>query len=101
MTHKLDLDEVRHCAKLARLGIDDARAARYATQLSKILAYVEQLGQLDTEGVPPTTHPTAIEDRLREDKPREGLSTEAALHNAPDKHESFFRVPKVLDQENA
>ncbi|MFQ5461056.1 MAG: Asp-tRNA(Asn)/Glu-tRNA(Gln) amidotransferase subunit GatC [Phycisphaerae bacterium] len=101
MTHTLDLDEVRHVARLARLEIDDGRAARYAAQLSKILAYVEQLSALDTDGVPPTTHPAAGSAKLREDTVHASLPTEAALHNAPQTQESFFKVPKVLDQEDA
>ena len=101
MVHKIELEEVRHVARLARLGIDDTQAARYAAQLSRILAYVEQLSELDTEGVPPTTRPLAIEPRLRKDAVGKPLSTEAALYNAPLTQESFFKVPKVLDQENA
>lgn len=101
MNQALDEQTVRTVAHLARLKISDEEVARYAAQLSRVLAYVEQLNQLDTRDVPPTAHPLPLNNVFREDEPREGWSTDAALANAPQRHESYFQVPRVLDQETA
>ncbi len=101
MAGSLDESAVRHVAHLARLKITDEEAARYADQLSKILDHVRQLNELDTSNVPPTAHPLAVTNVFREDEVRPSWSSDAALANAPDRHGEFFRVPKVLDQEEA
>lgn len=101
MSEGLDQAAVRHVAHLARLKITDEEGALYATQLSKVLDYVRQLNELDTSDVPPTAHPLPIANVLRDDVVRPSWSTDEALSNAPDHDRSFFRVPKVLDQENA
>ncbi len=101
MNQTLDEQTVRQVAHLARLKITDDEVARYAAQLSRVLAYVEQLNELDTRDVPPTAHPLPLHNVFREDAPREGWSVETALANAPGHHESFFQVPRVLDQETA
>ena len=101
MASSLDEAAVRHVARLARLKITDAEAVMFASQLSKVLEYVEQLNEVDTRDVPPTAHPLPVSNVLREDVVRPSLTPEQALHNAPDRHEGFFRVPKVLDQESS
>ena len=101
MPASLDEAAVRHVANLARLRITDEECSRYATQLSKILDYVRQLNELDTAGVPPTVHPLAAANVLREDIVRPSWAPADALANAPDHDDKFFRVPKVLDQESA
>src|SRR3990172_7577824 len=101
MASSLDEAAVRHVARLARLKTTDVEAALFALQLSKVLEYVEQLNEVDTHNVPPTAHTLPVSNIFREDVVRSSWSTEEALHNAPDGHDGFFRVPKVLDQESS
>ena len=102
-TTKLLLDDstVRHVAHLARIAITDAEVRLYGEQLSKILDYVNQLNELDTSDVPPTEHPLLASNVSSPDAPHRSWSPDDALKNAPDRHGDFFRVPKVLDQEDA
>ena len=96
---KSPLDEfgVRKVARLARLHLSDEEARLFAGQLSEILGYMDQLRELDTEGVEPLVNPLALHDVLRDDVPRPGLTTEQALANAPDQTDGHFRVPAVFD----
>lgn len=97
----LDEDTVRHVAHLARIAITDEEVRLYSQQLSKILDYVNQLNELDTSNVPPAEHPLAASDVFRADVVQPSWSSDVALKNAPDRHGDYFRVPKVLDQEDA
>ena len=101
MASTLDEAAVRHVAHLARLRITDEEVARYAAQLSTILRYVEQLNELDTTGVEPTAHALGVSNVFRDDTVRPSLDAARALSNAPDRQDDFFRVPKVLDQDDA
>lgn len=96
---RVEESTVRHIAGLARLSVDEAEAARFAHQLSTILDYVAQLNELDTRDVPPTAHPLLLSNVVREDEVRESWDVEKALASAPARQDTFFRVPKVLDQE--
>jgi aspartyl-tRNA(Asn)/glutamyl-tRNA(Gln) amidotransferase subunit C len=97
----IDETTVRHIANLARLNVTDEEVARYTSQLSQILDYARQLDEVDTGEVPPTAHPLPVKNVFRGDQPHGSWVPEKALANAPDPHDSFFRVPKVLDQEEA
>ncbi len=101
MSSSLDEAAVRHVAHLARLEISDEEVRRYADQLSAVLGYVDQLNELDTTDVPPTTHAVPLSNVFRDDAVRASLDAERALSNAPKQQDGFFRVPKVLDQESA
>jgi aspartyl-tRNA(Asn)/glutamyl-tRNA(Gln) amidotransferase subunit C len=101
MASSLDEAAVRHVARLARLKITDAEAALFASQLSKVLEYIEQFNEVDTRNVPPTAHALPVSNVFREDVVRSSWTPDQALHNAPDRHDGFFRVPKVLDQESS
>jgi aspartyl-tRNA(Asn)/glutamyl-tRNA(Gln) amidotransferase subunit C len=98
---QLDDVTVRHVAHLARIAISDAEVRLYGEQLSKILDYVNQLREVDTSHVPPSEHPLLAANVFRPDVPHQPWSPDVALKNAPDRHGDFFRVPKVLDQEDA
>jgi aspartyl-tRNA(Asn)/glutamyl-tRNA(Gln) amidotransferase subunit C len=93
----LDEAQVRHVAKLARLKLDDAAVALYAKQLGGILEYVDQLKSVDVTGVEPMAHPLSLQNVLREDVVKAGLTTQQVLANAPGKDGPYFAVPKVLD----
>ena len=97
MPAKIDPDQVRRIARLARINLTTDELKEFAGQLSDILDYVDQLNELDTEGVEPTTHPLKISNVFRQDQIGESLSNEQALANAPQRHGDFFAVPKVLE----
>lgn len=97
----IDNELVRHIATLSRLTLTDAEVGRYASDLSAILAYVDQLSELDTDAVEPTAHVLPVHNVLRADEVRPSPGPDAVLKNAPERHDTFFRVPKVLDQESA
>ena len=89
----IDREQVLHVAKLARLKLTDEEVERMAGELSVILDSIEKIGELDLEGVEPTSHVVNLENVLREDVPRPSLSREKALENAPDSSDEGFRVP--------
>lgn len=90
---------VRYAAALARISLNREEEKIFAGQLSHILGYVEQLREVDTEGIHPTTHvlPT-MKNVFREDKPFPSVSTEEALLNAPDGTSEFFKVPRIIKE---
>lgn len=94
---KIDASTVRHVAALARLAVSEDDVATLAHQLTDILGYAEQLQGVDMTGVIPTSHPFPLENVLRKDESRPGLSREAALANAPDSDGEQVRVPAVLE----
>jgi aspartyl-tRNA(Asn)/glutamyl-tRNA(Gln) amidotransferase subunit C len=97
MSALIDESEVRRIAKLARLNLCDDEVRLFAGQLANILDYVRQIEALDTKGVEPTAPATGMTNVLREDEPRDGLSHQQALANAPETQEGCFRVPAVID----
>ncbi len=101
MSDTLDESAVRHVAHLARLKISDEEVARFAVQLSAILKYMDQLNEVETDDVPPTAHALELANVLRDDSIRTPCSAAEAIRNAPQSQDTFFRVPKVLDQESA
>ena len=89
----IDRAQVLHVAKLARLRLTDEEVERMSGELSTILEAIEQIAELDLEGVQPTSHVIDLENVLRPDEPRPCLPRERALENAPDATEDGFRVP--------
>ena len=80
-------------ARLARLKLDENELERMQGELSGILEHIERIGELDLEGVDPTSHVIALENVLRADEPRPSLPRERALAAAPDAAADGFRVP--------
>ena len=90
----LSRDQVLHVARLARLQLSDDELERYAAELSKVVDWIDKIGELgDLEGVPPTSHVVDVENRLRADEPTPSLPVEEALQSAPDAGDGGFRVP--------
>lgn len=87
-------EQVRHVAKLARLGLSDEQVATLGIGLNGILEQVDALQALDLEGIEPTAHAVAVTNVMRPDVIREGLSQEDALKNAPDQQDGAFLIPK-------
>jgi len=89
----IERDQVLHVARLARLKLTDDEVDRMAGEMSKILEHVEQMNELDLEGVEPTSHVVELQNVLRDDVPRESLPRDRALEQAPDPAQGGFRVP--------
>ena len=83
-------------ANLARLNVDENEVEKLAGQIGDILAYVDTLEKVNTEGVEPTTHATALSNALREDVVHEHPGTSQTLANAPESEDGMFVVPKVV-----
>jgi aspartyl-tRNA(Asn)/glutamyl-tRNA(Gln) amidotransferase subunit C len=95
---RLSQDEVRYVAELAKLRLSEAEIEQYAGQLSAILEYAERLQEVDTSSVPPTPYVLPLANVMRADEPEPCLSNEAALANAPDHEDGFFRVRAVFEE---
>lgn len=93
----VDADTVRKIARLARIGIADADVAPIAGELSAILGWIEQLGEVDTTGVPPMTAVIPNHLAWRVDAVTDGGIQAKVLANAPDATSGFFAVPKVIE----
>jgi len=93
----LDRAAVRHIAMLARIRVSDQEADALVGELGKILAWVEQLGEVDTSGVQPMASVVARQLPLRADEVSEGNLSDRLLANAPEPAMGFFTVPKVVE----
>jgi aspartyl-tRNA(Asn)/glutamyl-tRNA(Gln) amidotransferase subunit C len=94
---KISVADVEHVARLARLELTEEEKILFAGQMGDILGYVEKLKELNTEGILPTSHAVPMENAFREDAARPSIGIEKALANAPDRVDSFYRVPKVIE----
>lgn len=93
----LSPDEVRHIAHLARLRIEEDDIADYAGNLSRIVDFVDQLGQADTESVTPMAHPLEMAQRLRDDEVTESNHRDEYQENAPATEQGLYLVPRVIE----
>jgi len=93
----LDKDTVKNIAYLARIRVADDKLEPMAGELSSIMDWIEQLQELDTEGVEPMASPVAVDLPQRKDAVTDGNCQDAVLKNAPDSEDSFFAVPKVVE----
>ena len=84
-------------AKLARLHLSEEEIAKFQSQLSQVLQYVEKLEQVNVEGVEPTAHANAVFNVFRKDESRPGFTANEALANAPRQANGLFIVPKVIE----
>ena len=93
----IERKDVEHVARLARLALTDAEIEKMREQLNGILAYIEKLNALQTEGVEPTSHAVPMVNVMRDDAPGPCLPRDEALANAPDRAGEFFRVPRIIE----
>lgn len=93
----LKTDDVRNIAHLARLHIDEADVDKYAADLSSILDLVDQMNQVDSQGVTPLANPLDATQRLRADEVAESDQRDKFQGIAPDVEQGFYRVPKVIE----
>lgn len=89
--------DVRYAAQLARISLTEDEAAKFQTQLSQIIEFVEKLSTVDVSGVEPTAHTNALFNVLRDDKARDWFGPEEALANAPRQANGLFIVTKVVE----
>ena len=90
-------EQVRHIARLARIAMSDEELERLVPELNAIIGWVEQLAEVDTDGVEPLTAVIDQKLRLRDDAVTDGNIREEVLANAPDAQHGFFAVPKVIE----
>jgi aspartyl-tRNA(Asn)/glutamyl-tRNA(Gln) amidotransferase subunit C len=90
-------EQVRHIAKLARIAMSDEELDRLLPELNNILGWVEQLGEVNTDGVEPLTAVIDQKLRLRDDVVNDGDCRDDVLANAPEAQHGFFAVPKVIE----
>lgn len=93
----LDKETVRKVATLARLRMDDAELEQRAPQLSKIIGFVEQLAEVNTDNVEPLASVVDITLPLRKDEITDGNCADKVLANAPESAQGYFVVPKVVE----
>ncbi|HSM95854.1 MAG TPA: Asp-tRNA(Asn)/Glu-tRNA(Gln) amidotransferase subunit GatC [Rhizomicrobium sp.] len=93
----VDKDTVRRIAKLARIALDESRVEPMERELNGILAWVEQLQEVNVEGVEPMTSVVAQKLKMRDDVVTDGNIAEAVTANAPMSEDHFFVVPKVVE----
>ncbi len=93
----IDTETARRVAKLARIKVEDEDLPALAQDFNRILGFVEQLNEVDVEGVEPMTSVTPMRLKRRVDEVTDGDQQDKVLANAPDAREGFFAVPKVVE----
>ena len=93
----IDTETARRVAKLARIAVEDDRLPALAEEFNAILGFIEQLQEVDVEGVEPMVSVTPMRLPRREDAVTDGNQQDKVLSNAPDAREGFFAVPKVVE----
>ena len=94
---KVTKEDLQNVAVLSRLAIPADQEEKYIGQMDKILTYMDNLAELDTENVKPTTYALPMQNVFRKDEVKASLDRDAALANAPLKEDGYFKVPKVLE----
>jgi len=93
----VDADTVRRIAHLARIAVNEDEIEHLKGELNAILAWVEQLGEVDVAGVEPMTSVTPMKMKMREDKVTDGEIVDQVTKNAPMSDDGFYLVPKVIE----
>lgn len=94
----LSESEVSYVAKLAHLGLTNKEISKFSNQLSQIINFVDQLNEVDTKNVIPTSQVSGLTNVVREDIVTKSFTQEEALFNAPDSYNGYFRVKAVFDK---
>ena len=96
---KITLQDVEYVASLAQLSLDDEAKQRLVREMGDVLAYIDKLNELDTDGVEPMMHVLDLNNVFREDVVTGSLDRDTALQNAPKTDGEYFLVPRILDTE--
>jgi len=94
----IDRKDVGHVARLTRLALTEPELEQMRVELNSILAHLDTLRAVPTEGIEPTSHAVDIVNVMREDEVEPCLPQDAALANAPDPSGDFFRVPRIIEE---
>lgn len=94
---RISMDQVKHVAHLARLAITEEEAEKFQQQLDQMISFAEQLNELDTDEVKPTSHVLDMKNVMREDVAKPGLPVEEVVKNAPDCKDGYIRVPSIME----
>ncbi|WP_182188445.1 Asp-tRNA(Asn)/Glu-tRNA(Gln) amidotransferase subunit GatC [Pectinatus frisingensis] len=94
---KITKQTVENVAMLSRLNIADNKMDKYIEEFSNFLEYVDVLQQVNTENIKPTAHVLPLQNVFREDIVKSSLSREAALANAPEQEDGYFKVPRIIE----
>lgn len=94
---RISIDQVKHVAHLARLAISEKEAEKLTQELDAIITFAEQLNELDTENVEPTSHVLDMKNVMREDVAGKGLPREEVLKNAPNHQNGQIKVPSIIE----
>ncbi len=93
----IDVEEARRVARLARIRVEEDDLPELARAFNTILGFIDELNEVDVEGVAPMTSVTPQRLARRPDRVTDGGRQDAVLANAPDAREGFFAVPKVVE----
>ena len=93
----VDIDTVKRVAKLARIAVDDARAEKMQSELNAIFGFIDQLNEVDIDGVEPMTSVVEMDMKKRDDTVTDGDKPRDVTSNAPASEDDFFMVPKVIE----
>jgi aspartyl-tRNA(Asn)/glutamyl-tRNA(Gln) amidotransferase subunit C len=93
----VDAADVRRIAHLARISLDESRVEPMRAEINGILQWIEQLREVNVEGVEPMTSVTPMKLRMRKDEVTDGGHPDRVLKNAPNANDNFFVVPKVVE----
>lgn len=94
---RISADQVKHVAHLARLAITEEDVDMFTKQLDAMISFAEQLNELETENVEPTSHVLNMKNVLREDIPQQGLPQSEVLKNAPEHQDGQIKVPSIIE----
>lgn len=96
--HEIDIETVRHIAHLARLAITDDEAALFSKQMTTIIEYFNQLGEVDVADVPPANLLQRRTDHLRDDEEQPSVDREEFLSGAPARQKEFVKIAPVFGE---
>lgn len=94
-------EQVKHVAKLAKLSFSQEELTGFTDQLGKIIDMVEQLSEVDTEGVPFTSNVIETVNVMREDEAQPGWNRDELMRNVPESEDGFIKVPAIIDNGEA
>ncbi|MGM9924873.1 MAG: Asp-tRNA(Asn)/Glu-tRNA(Gln) amidotransferase subunit GatC [Bacillus sp. (in: firmicutes)] len=94
---RISAEEVKHVANLARLAVTEEEVEKMTKELDAIITFAEQLNELDTTGVKPTSRVVDMVNVLREDVAKPGLPIEDVMKNAPEHRDGLIVVPSIID----
>lgn len=90
-------DQTRRVAEMARLKLTDEEVKMFTKQLDELIEYAEQLNELPTDNIEPTSHVAELKNVMREDRARTWISREEALKNVPEQKDGLIKVPVILE----